>query len=938
MFIEIRCSGCNAKLRIPRSDQGKRGRCPKCGQTLNPATASADTASPAEKPPLSTGPAALTQHAPNDPKPGLAAPEPDLLDSEVNIPQGPTRVDLAQASAAHALERDAEKSAATRSSPGAGDAGIGSRQTASDKDGGDEALISLPGYQLLNELGRGGMGKVFLARQKSLDRLVALKVMHPRRAKDPTFVARFTREAYAAAQLVHHHIVQIYDIGAEQGVHFFTMEYVKGETLTDLVRREGKLDPELAAGYILQAARGLKFGHDLGMVHRDVKPDNLLVNDQGIVKVADLGLVKLPYVEEVASAGAADDEHSRSTEVTRVGAGVGTPIYMAPEQARDATHVDARADIYSLGCTLYVLLTGKPPFHGKTAAEILTKHATVPFVPPESFVKRVPKGLSAVVSKMLAKKPQDRFADMDGVIAALEKYLGIQPAGTFSPREEHAQLLERCVKAFNEAPHARLRSLIMSGFLGGCVALLLMFLLMRWLAPAGALLGLAVLTPLAYFLVHGWRERTFLFLMVREWVLGIGLVELLYAVAATLFLIFMLYLFDLLWIWMIVAVLAAGLAVAFYWLVDRRLAVQRGAALDRVEKLLRNMRLHGLDERSLGAFICKYSGRDWEEFFEHLFGYPAKLKARAWLRGEAAQRRRRHGAWRDSIIFWIDARQKARKKTRERVQLQAIEAKALEARGINEAEAKQKAAQVADVMVAQAAQVEEDMAAFAAAGQTAVIPVAQVVPVAELAPPPPAPPPASPANFQKLLETALNPDTSTTFELPPRRVRFSAKDFAAALVGARIRFMVGAVLCFCCIFWIRQNQFLEGDGLSQAFTAMIEQGSTEKWDHLGLPLAIPLAPAAVQDLFNSMNVGIAGLLLLISAFLGGWKASLIAWPAGASIFLGSTLLPAARPLSGGAVGLLTGLLLAIVGLLIRRSLRRSAAPANAETPPEAAQS
>ena len=150
------------------------------------------------------------------------------------------------------------------------------------------------GYAIERELGRGGMGTVYLARQLSLDRPVALKVMSKRWATDPVFVARFTREAYAAAQLSHPNIVQIHDIGEADGTRFFSMEYVRGKSLADVVKAQGKLDPETAVGYVLQAARGLKHAHDRGMIHRDVKPDNLLLDDQGLVKVADLGLVKTP--------------------------------------------------------------------------------------------------------------------------------------------------------------------------------------------------------------------------------------------------------------------------------------------------------------------------------------------------------------------------------------------------------------------------------------------------------------------------------------------------------------------------------------------------------------------------------------------------------------------------------------------------------------------
>jgi serine/threonine protein kinase len=244
------------------------------------------------------------------------------------------------------------------------------------KPGGPAIPSRLGGYEVISILGKGGMGSVLLGRQMSLDRKVALKVMSARLAQDPTFVARFTREAYAAAQITHHNVVQIYDIGEQTGTHFFSMEFVSGQSLMDLVRKEGKLDAEVAVGYILQAARGLKYGHVQGMVHRDVKPDNLLLNAEGVVKVADLGLVKLP-TGEAANGGRGDPPSAlpgARADLTRADAVMGTPAYMPPEQARNSTAVDQRADIYSLGCTLYVLVTGKPPFHGKTAQEVISKH------------------------------------------------------------------------------------------------------------------------------------------------------------------------------------------------------------------------------------------------------------------------------------------------------------------------------------------------------------------------------------------------------------------------------------------------------------------------------------------------------------------------------------------------------------------------------------
>src|SRR5262249_40847095 len=194
----------------------------------------------------------------------------------------------------------------------------------------------LGGYHILKELGRGGMGAVYLARQVSLNRNVALKVMKPQWANNATFVARFTREAYAAAQLTHHNVVQIYDFGEDKGTTYFSMEFVEGRTLGGLIREKQRLDVEEAVGYVLQAARGLKCAHDQSMVHRDIKPDNLLLNRQVVVKVADLGLVKTPEAAEAEEAAVSGkppaDQRAPSAadsrEITQANVAIGTPTYM----------------------------------------------------------------------------------------------------------------------------------------------------------------------------------------------------------------------------------------------------------------------------------------------------------------------------------------------------------------------------------------------------------------------------------------------------------------------------------------------------------------------------------------------------------------------------------------------------------------------------------
>src|SRR5688500_15726118 len=382
------------------------------------------------------------------------------------------------------------------------------------------------GYHILNRLGQGGMGAVYLARQLSLDRNVAMKVLLEQLAEDPQFIARFTREAYAAAQLTHHNMVQIHDIGAQKRTHFFSMEFVEGQTLAQLVRERGRIDPEVAVGYVLQAARGLKFAHDHGMVHRDVKPENLMLNVHGIVKVADLGLVKTAdqkHDEAARAKAAAVSGNWYDTQTTQLNISMGTPAYMPPEQATDAANVDHRADIYSLGCTLYTLLVGRPPFVAKTAMEVITKHMKEPITPPSVIDEHVPESLSAILLRMVAKRPQDRYQTMSEVIVALEGFMGTDSTGPFSASEEQVKALESCVSWFNGSSWAKQRTRLIRAFVPLSVLLLAVALFVpvgaaakiQW---AGGVLGFIVLTPLFYLLLSEMTERTHLMLKVREFV------------------------------------------------------------------------------------------------------------------------------------------------------------------------------------------------------------------------------------------------------------------------------------------------------------------------------------------------------------------------------------------------------------------------------------
>ncbi|HBO45092.1 MAG TPA: hypothetical protein DD670_14415 [Planctomycetaceae bacterium] len=265
-------------------------------------------------------------------------------------------------------------------------------------------------YVLLDLLGRGGMGSVFLARHTTMNRRVALKVISRRIGRDPASLERFLTEARATASLDHPNIVRAYDVDQENDRFFIVMEYVEGHDLQELVDSEGPLEFEFLVDCIRQAAKGLSHAHQRNMVHCDIKPSNLLVNTAGVVKILDMGMARL--LNE-------SDEDSSATRDERV---LGTVDYMAPEQAMSGPDFDHRADLYSLGCTMYFLLTGHPPFDEGTLAQRIVRHQTQP--PPDILAEHpdVPAELIDICLKMMAKDPKDRFQSAGEVVQALNDW------------------------------------------------------------------------------------------------------------------------------------------------------------------------------------------------------------------------------------------------------------------------------------------------------------------------------------------------------------------------------------------------------------------------------------------------------------------------------------------------------------------------------------
>ena len=275
----------------------------------------------------------------------------------------------------------------------------------------DEPRVLGNRYEITKAIARGGMARVYLARDRSLDRPVAVKELVPEFAADESFVERFRREAQAAANLTHPNIVGVYDWGTQDNTYFIIMEYVDGPVLSKVLRDEGPLHPRRAAELASEVAAALGFAHSRGVVHRDVKPGNVILTSSGQAKVTDFG---------IARAMSAPEEN-----LTQAGSVMGTATYFSPEQAQGLP-VDQRSDLYSLGVVLFEMVTGRTPFTGETPLAIAYKHVQDQPPAPSTLVSGLPAGLEAVIMKLLRKRPEDRYASAEDLRADLRRFLNGQ--------------------------------------------------------------------------------------------------------------------------------------------------------------------------------------------------------------------------------------------------------------------------------------------------------------------------------------------------------------------------------------------------------------------------------------------------------------------------------------------------------------------------------
>ncbi|HEX2295501.1 MAG TPA: Stk1 family PASTA domain-containing Ser/Thr kinase, partial [Actinomycetota bacterium] len=307
-------------------------------------------------------------------------------------------------------------------------------------------------YAVLEPVGSGGMAEVYRARDELLGRDVAVKVLSDRLSRDRSFVERFRREAQSAANLNHPNVVSLYDYGADDGAYYIVMEYIEGKSLGDIVGESGALLPERAAEIASDVAAALERAHSSGLVHRDIKPTNIMITSSGQTKVTDFGIAR------------ALGQSTEQTQMTQTGMVIGTAAYLSPEQAQ-GNPVDARSDVYSLGCVLYEMLTGRPPFTGDAPLAIAYKHVREDAVPPSTVNPDVPRELDAVTLKALAKNPDNRYASAHEMREDLQRFLGGQKVhatplmatqtAVATPVSSGTQVIERSETEYEPPPEPR---------------------------------------------------------------------------------------------------------------------------------------------------------------------------------------------------------------------------------------------------------------------------------------------------------------------------------------------------------------------------------------------------------------------------------------------------------------------------------------------------
>ncbi len=714
----------------------------------------------------------------------------------------------------------------------------------------------LGGYKVIRELGNGGMGVVYLATQLSLGRPVALKTIRPELSGNPGILSRFTREAFAAAQLSHHNIVQVYDLSQDKGVHFFSMEFVEGTTLDELLNQKKQLDFRIAISFGLQAARGLQFAHEHGLVHRDVKPANLLINKAGLIKIADLGLVKRAgeVIQDTPPLTSGNDNES-SPRTTMAGESFGSPAFMAPEQCDDAAAVDNRADIYSLGCTLYMLLTGRPPHQGRNAQEVIKKHKTATVEPPVNLARSIPQELSNLILSMLSKRREQRPESLGVVINALEAVLnqGCNSANRY------AEALLGCLHRFRAPVIARWRPWIILGLYAFALLLAVQQLVTLNLFVFACILGIVFTASITHVLVHGIFGQSYLFEQLRTLVVssrwidyGIWLLVVISLGMATV-------ISDSYLLAAVAIVGGVSASLGVYFGLDKVVSSQRETSIKEAKNLLRQMRLEGMDETSIQQIVVQGCGEHWEEFFEELFGYRAKRTLRLWLETEKGNKATvKFAPWRDKVADALQSKLDQLEQSRRLSQFRKVELAKLQSEGLPATEARRKAIEEAERVAEHAAALKASAREYAFASNERRQNLKQMVALARA---------GTGRNRNRALARLLR--------------------IPGLLCGSRSRFALGAVLFILGMLWLRHNHVFDAintsiasiDSLSDLKAIDASSLSRNATDTLARRedfQPLPFLPPLLGDSLGCVGCSIAGLLLIVTAPSAGLKGTALA--------------------------------------------------------------
>ncbi|QEH32641.1 Serine/threonine-protein kinase PrkC [Aquisphaera giovannonii] len=781
----------------------------------------------------------------------------------------------------------------------------------------------LGGYLLLRLLGRGPRGPAALAQPLAVAPPEVLKLTDEGRRADRTFRALWAREAFAASFLDHPNLVSVRGIDSARGRDFAAMEWAPGRSVAELIAERGRLDPWLATVLTLQAARGLRAGHAQGLVHRDVKPENLRIDGHGLLKVDDLGLEMTPSLasaieEDRRRASPADRPATKAPGKTTARPGAaydvvhppdeppptaaaGSPAYMAPEQAADPLRADGRADVYALGGTFYAMVTGRPPFPGENAVELIRRHREDRLIPPSEFAPGLPRPIGDAIAAMLGKRLEERYPSMAVVVEALEGILGLRgerAPNAAAERDELAEAVRQASPAFGSTAETRLRNKVAAMAAG---ILLLFVLVLTALGVGSAAAGIgelgaitAILAAVASARLHGstWPRRAAEVLAGgrRAWIV-VPLVGL-----AALSVVWSHGLFGSSFL----IAIAGGMAAAFHVYLDRPAAAGRREALERVRTALVRLRGRGHDEALLRELVAREAGRGGRGLVDRLFGFEARRRVRD-------RRIERH-------------------RGRHRRLLERCEEGRLEAAGLNLLTARRRARREAKAMVLAAAAWHAEREALRASGATAAA--------------------DAPSLMDRIEWAAADPEPVLEPHEPARSALARRVEGLAALVlGGLPRFVAGMGLAGLLAAWLDargivtlnqvRDQVVE---IGHAVTRAVRYANVEAlrdiswsirpgWSRFLECPDWPWIPEPFRGRVPAMNVAAAAAMLLFSLF---FERRIVAFAAilGAGLALagpawGLEIGPLGGLVAGPSQACLGGLLLMVLGVLWPR---RKAAP------------